>query len=146
MPAKEPRPANHFTLKLGGNEVVGVFREISLGTSETEVIDHKYTDEKGKPSIRRVPGINKAGNITLKRGIDENLKLWQWRQEVIDNGPDAARVDGTIQLLDYKGSPIATYTFLQGWPIKYDGGTFSATSNEIALEVVEIAHEGLKRM
>ena len=56
MPAKEPRPANHFKLILGGNETVGVFREVSLGTSETDVVDHKYVDEQGKPTIRRVPG------------------------------------------------------------------------------------------
>jgi phage tail-like protein len=146
MPAKQPRPANHFKLILGGNETVGVFREVSLGTSETDVVDHKFVDEQGKPSIRRVPGANKAGNITLKRGVDENLKLWEWRKKVIDGGVDAARVDGTIQLIDYLGAPISTYSFKQGWPIKYDAGNLSATSNEVALEVVEIAHEGLERI
>ena len=143
---KEPRPASHFKLVLGGHEAAGVFREVSGLSSETEVIEHKYVDEQGKPNYRRVTGANKTGDITLKRGVDNNLELWKWRQTVIQSGPDAARVDGQIMLLDYDGSVISTYKFLQGWPKKYDGGTLSAASNEVALESVEIAHEGLQRV
>jgi phage tail-like protein len=130
---------------LGGKETAGVFREVSGLSSETEVIEHKYVDEQGKPNYRRVTGANKTGDITLKRGADQNLTLWNWRQQVIDGGPDEARVDGQIMLLDYKGEVLTTWKFLQGWPKKYDGGTFSAASNEVALESVEIAHEGITR-
>jgi phage tail-like protein len=148
MPMKEPRPANHFRLVLAGNEAVGVFREVSIGKSETEVIDHKYVDEQGIPRIRRIPGINKAGNITLKRGVDENKKLWEWRKKVIDKGVEDAstRVDGTITLHDSQGGTIATFAFKQGWPISIDYGTANASGNEVFLESIEIAHEGMERM
>jgi phage tail-like protein len=145
MPAKEPRPATHFRLNIGGHEKVGVFREVSGLESETEVVEHKFVDEQGRDGVRKVPGHTKWSNLTFKRGVDENLELWKWRDEVIKEGPDAARVDGTIELLDYKGTVISTYKFLQGWPIKYSGGTLSATSNEIALEEIQICHEGLER-
>jgi phage tail-like protein len=145
MPKREPRPASHFRLKIGGHEQVGVFREVSGLESETEIVEHKSVDENGNPFVRKVPGHTKWSNLTFKRGVDENLELWKWRDQVIKEGPDAARVDGTIELLDYKGSVISTYKFVQGWPIKYSGGTLNATSNEVALEEIQICHEGLER-
>ena len=57
------------------------------------------------PIIRKVPGALKWSNITLKRGVDESLELWKWRKQVIEEGPDSARVDGYIELLDYNGTP-----------------------------------------
>jgi phage tail-like protein len=146
MPAaKQPRPASHFKLTLGGKESAGVFREISGLDNETDVVEHKYVDEQGKQTVRKVAGSNKWSNLSLKRGVDNDLTLWKWRQQVIDGDLDGARTDGQIQLLDYKGEVISTYKFLQGWPIKYSGGTLSATSNEVALEEIQIAHEGLER-
>jgi phage tail-like protein len=146
MPAKEPRPASHFKLTLGGKESAGVFREISGLDNESDVVEHKFVDEQGFQAVRKVPSATKWSNLALKRGVDENLTLWKWRQQVIEGDVDGARTDGQIQLLDYKGAVISTYKFLQGWPIKYSGGTLSATSNEVALEEIQICHEGLERM
>ena len=145
MAEKEPRPVSRFELKLGGNEQVGVFRECTGMDSETEVTEHKSVDAKGQPFVRKVAGATKWSNITLKRGVDTNKKLWEWRDKVVKEGPDAARVDGTISLLDYDGKPILTYKFLQGWPIKYGGVTLNAAQNEIAMEELQICHEGLTR-
>lgn len=145
MAEKEPRTVSHFELKLGGREVVGVFRECTGMDSETEVTEHKSTDGKGHPQVRKVAGATKWSNITLKRGVDSNRKLWEWRDEVVKGGPDKARVDGTISLLDYDGTPILVYKFLQGWPVKYGGVTLNASSNDVALEEVVICHEGLSR-
>ena len=145
MPAKEPRPVSRFALTLGGNEEVAVFRECTGMDSETEVTEHKSVDAKGQPFVRKVSGATKWSNITLKRGVDTNKKLWDWRQKVVEQGPDAARVDGTIKLLDYDGSAILAYKFLQGWPVKYGGVTLNASSNDIAMEEVVICHEGLSR-
>ena len=145
MAEKEPRTVSHFELKLGGRETVGVFRECTGMDSETEVTESKSTDAKGHPYVRKVAGATKWSNITLKRGVDTNSKLWEWRDEVIKSGPDKARVDGTISLLDYDGKAILTYKFLQGWPVKYGGVTLNASSNDVALEEVVICHEGLSR-
>jgi len=145
MADKEPRPVSHFVLKLGGKEDVGVFRECTAMDSETEVTEHKSTDAKGHPFVRKVAGATKWANITLKRGVDKNTALWKWREQVVNEGPDKARVDGSISLLDYDGQPILTYKFLQGWPVKYGGVTLNASSNDVALEEVVICHEGLSR-
>jgi phage tail-like protein len=145
VPEKEPRTVSHFELKLGGHEAVGVFRECTGMDSETEVTEHKSTDAKGHPYVRKVAGATKWSNITLKRGVDTNRKLWEWRDKVVKSGPDEARIDGTISLLDYDGTAILTYAFKQGWPVKYGGVTLNASSNDVALEEVVICHEGLSR-
>jgi phage tail-like protein len=145
VPDKQPRPSSHFRLNLGGRENVGMFRECSGLDSETDVIEQKSVDANGLPVVRKVPGSTKWSNITLKRGIDENLELWKWRDIVIKEGPESARVDGTIELVDYNGSTIATYAFKEGWPIKYSGSSLNASGNEVALEELHICHEGLER-
>jgi phage tail-like protein len=142
---REPRAASHFRLVFGGHESAGLVREISGLSSETEMVEESVTDERGRPVVRKVPGGTKWGNITLKRGVDSNLELWNWRKQVIEQGPEAARVDGTIELLDVDGRPVATYRFRQGWPSKYMGPSLNAASNEVAIETIEITHEGLER-
>jgi phage tail-like protein len=143
--AKEPRLGSFFRLTLGGKESVGVFREVSGLSSETEVTEERAVDERGQPFVRKIPGARKWGDITLKRGIDSNLDLWKWRQQVEEKGPEDARVDGTIELLDTRGQPVATYKFRQGWPSKYQGPDLKADSNEVPIETIEITHEGLER-
>jgi phage tail-like protein len=143
--AREPRPASHFRLKLGGHESAGLVREISGLSSATELVEESVTDEQGRPFMRKVPGSTKFGNITIKRGVDNNLDLWKWRKQVIDQGPEAVRLDGTIELLDVDFQPVATYTFRQGWPSKYTGPDLNAASTEVAIETIEITHEGLER-
>ena len=146
MPAKQPRPSAYFRLDLAGHESIGSFRECTGLDSETSVIEHKAIDENGRPVVRKVPGETKWSNITLKRGVDESADLWKWRDMVIKEGPDNARTDGSISLIDYNGSTIATWAFHQGWPIKYTGATLNAGSNEVAVEEIQICHEGLQRV
>jgi phage tail-like protein len=144
--AQKPRPTNHFRLQIGGREAIGQFREVSGLDSEQEIIEQKEVDANGNVSIKKVPGNLKYSNVELKRGIDIDKALWEWRYQVETQGPDAARTDCTLELIDYDGSPIATYTLLQAWPSKYTGAAMNAGSNEVAVEAMTICHEGFKRM
>ncbi len=144
--AQKPRPTNHFRLSVGGKEAIGQFREVSGLDSESEVIEHKEVDANGRPAIFKISGNAKWGNVELKRGIDVDKGLYEWRKMVEEKGPDGARTDCTLELLDYDGSPIATYSILQAWPVKYAGVSMNAGSNEIAVEGITLAHEGFKRM
>ena len=85
MPMREPRPASYFRLTLGGHESVGVFKEAAGFDSETEVIEHKSVDENGRPFTRKVAGGIKWSNITLKRGVDESMDIWKWRDTAVLN-------------------------------------------------------------
>ena len=135
MPPKEPRPANFWKVILNGSENAGMFREVSLGKSDTEIIGYKSVDAQGIPYERRVPGINKTGNITLV-------------QKVIDKGVEdpSTRCDATITLHDHQGGTIAAFNVKQAWPASIDYGTMNANGNEIAVEKIELAHEGIARM
>src|SRR3989304_7598781 len=146
MPIKDPRPASFFRLKLSGKEAIGMFREWSGMDSETAVVEQKACGDQGRPFTRKVAGETKWSNLALKRGVDENLELWKWRDTVIKQGPDPARVDGTIELVDISGTAIAVYQFKQGWPIKHSGATLNASTNDVAVEQIDICHEGLERM
>ena len=144
--AQKPRPTNHFRLQIGGREAIGQFREVSGLDSEQEIIEQKEVDANGNVSIKKVPGNLKYSNVELKRGIDVDKSLWEWRYQVETQGPDAARTDCTLELIDYDGSSIATYTLHQAWPSKYTGAAMNAGSNEVAVEAMTICHEGFKRM
>ena len=143
--AQKPRPTNHFRLTLAGKEAVGQFREVSGLDSESEIVEQKEVDAQGNPVVVKVNGNLKWSNIELKRGIDVNKGLWEWRYMVESKGPDAARTDCILELLDYDGSSIATYNIKQAWPSKYTGVSMNANSNEIAVESITICHEGFKR-
>ena len=144
--AQKPRPTNHFRLSLGGKDAIGQFREVSGLDTESEVIEQKEVDANGRPTIIKVSGNPKWSNIGLKRGIDVDKGLYEWRRMVEEKGPDGARTDCTLELLDYDGSAIATYAIQQAWPVKYTGVALNAGSNEIAVEGITLAHEGFKRM
>jgi hypothetical protein len=125
--AQKPRPTNHFRLSIGGKESVGQFREVSGLDTESEIVEQKQVDAQGNPVVVKVNG---------------NLKWSQVEQGKIDE----ARTDCTLELLNYDGSAIATYTIHQAWPSKYTGAAMNAGSNEIAVEAMTICHEGFKRM
>ncbi len=144
--AQKPRPTNHFRLNVGGKEAIGQFREVSGLDTENEIIEQKEVDANGRPVIVKVSGNLKWSNIELKRGIDVEKSLWEWRHQVEQEGPDSARTDCTLELIDYDGSPITTYTIKQAWPSKYTGAAMNAGSNEIAVEGITICHEGFMRM
>jgi phage tail-like protein len=144
--AKKPRPTNHFKLEIGGKQASGQFREVSGLDSEQEIVEEKETDAQGNPVIVKVPGGMKWSNIELKRGVDVDKGLWDWRYQVQNEGPDAARTDCTLTLCDYDGSAIATYNITQAWPSKYTGAAMNAGANEIAVEAITLCHEGFKRM
>jgi phage tail-like protein len=145
MPEILARSRVSVRLTLADRDVGGLFREVSGLDSETEVTEHQEVDERGRPIIRKVPGVTRFSNITLKRGIDENLDLWQWRTQAQQaRREEEAKTDGTIELLDYEGSPIATYNFAQGWPVRY--GVTVAAGDEVPEETIEICVESIERV
>jgi phage tail-like protein len=137
--------AHYFQINLGGAEAAGFFKEVDGIGSENEVVTHTTSDAQGKSMVQKYPGQLKWNNITLKRGVDSNNALWTWRQQVINGQITEARKDGTIQVLDWTGSPIVTYNFVRAWPCRYSAPGLSAGGNEVMVEEIEIAHEGLTR-
>ena len=82
-------------------------------------------------------------DIVLRRGVSQDRELWDWRQAVIQGNVD--RRNGSIVLLDDQRNEVLRWNFRQGWPCKWQGPALNAKTNEVAIETLEIAHEGLER-
>jgi phage tail-like protein len=137
-PRNDPYKAFNFLVEIDGI-AHAVFSEVTGLESETAVIEYRAG---GENVVRKLPGLTKFGNITLKRGITQDAELWNWRKSIVDG--DIDRRNGSIVLLDDQRSPVVRWNFHNGWICKWEGPALSAKSNEVAIETMEIAHEGLE--
>jgi phage tail-like protein len=122
-----------------GAAVKGSFAEVS--GLETEVPAIEYRNGSEANTMRKVPGLVKYTNITLKRGLIGDLAFWNWVLEAV-NGK-VRRTEGAILLLDENRQEVMRWNFKRAWPCKYTGPGLNAKNNEIAMETLEICHEGL---
>lgn len=128
----------NFLLEIDGVVSAG-FTEVSGMTSETDAIE--YREGSDVTHVRKLPGLSKYGNITLKRGFTDNTDLADWRKSVTDGVTQ--RKDGAIILMNEAGEPALRWEFTNGWPVKLEGAALNATANEVAMETVELAIESL---
>src|SRR3954462_15140908 len=96
--AQKPRATNHYRLTVGGKEAAGQFREVTGLDAENEIIEQKEINAQGQPTIVKVPGSQKWSNIELKRGVDIDKGLWEWRYQVGTGGADQGGSDSPLDL------------------------------------------------
>jgi phage tail-like protein len=113
--------------------------ECSGLSSETDVIEYR---EGGDPFVRKLPGLTRYGRIVLRRGLTDNRELWDWRQTVVTG--QIQRRSGVIVLMDDARKEVLRWRFVEGWPAKYEGPVLNGRSSEVAIESIEIEHEGLE--
>jgi phage tail-like protein len=136
----DPYRVYNFLLEIDGI-TRGGFRECSGLDASSDPIAYREGGEG--LTERKLPGMVKYSNITLKRGITDDASLWEWRKTVIDG--KVQRKNGSIILLDDTGEEKLRWNFREGWPTKWTGPSFNATGNEVAIETLEIVHEGLDK-
>jgi len=137
----DPYKSFNFRVEIDGLNQAA-FAEVGGLASETAVIEYRLG---GDPtSVRKLPGLTKYANIVLRRGITQDLELWNWRRTVVDGQPE--RRNGSIILLDDDGTEVARWNFHGGWICKWEGPALNAEGNDVAIETIEIAHEGLERV
>lgn len=127
-------------------QVVGAFRECTGLGSENEVVEYKASGPKGEFVIKKAPGRLKWNNITLKRGITDAMDMWKWRKMVEQGKITEARKNGTITMYNQQGNAIAKWNFTNAWPSKLSGPSANASNNEVAIEELELTHEGYERV
>ncbi len=135
----DPYAQYNFLVEIDGVTRAG-FTEVGGLTTEQDAID--YRDGNETATVRKLPGLRKYSNITLKRGFTQDKELWQWRKTTIDGLTE--RRSGSIVLLDEARNEVLRWNFSEGWIIKWEGPALKATANEIAIESLEIVHEGLE--
>lgn len=145
MTDKDPLISAWFGVDFGDG-VVGAFRECTGLGSENEVVESKASGPDGKYVIKKLPGRMKWNNITLKRGITDAMDMWKWRKMLEEGKVQEARRNGTITMFNTMGEPVARWKFVNAWPSKLTGPSANATNNEVAIEELEIVHEGYERV
>jgi phage tail-like protein len=135
-----PLPVFHFSVKFGTEELG--FSEVAGLTQENQAIEYRDGLFREYSSIK-MPGLRKFNNITLKRGIVKgDNKFFQWLTTVKLNTVE--RKDLTISLLNEEHAPVMVWKVHNSFPVKVEGPQLKATGNEVAIESIEIAHEGLE--
>ncbi len=134
-----PKPVFHFSVEWGGEKVS--FSEVSGLNIESEVIE--YRDGANKEfTPQKMPGLQKFGNITLKRGVfDGDNEFFEWLNTT--NLNTVERRDLIINLLNENHEPVMTWKVKNAFPVKIESPGLNATGNEVAIESLEIAHEGV---
>lgn len=136
-----PLPKFYFKVTLGSQDNTTSFQEVSGLDTETQPIEYRHGDNKLFSTIK-MPGISKSGNVTLKKGIFVNdNKFWIWYDAIEMNLIKRETV--VIELLDEKGGTTMSWTLANAWPTKITGTDMKSDANEVAVESIEIAHEGL---
>jgi phage tail-like protein len=136
--AEYPLPKFHFRVEWGGTDFA--FTEVTGLTKESEVIE--YRDGLSPEFFKiKMPGLQKQGNITCKRGTFKGKnEFHQWMGTISLNKVE--RRDVTISLLNEAHEPVVTWKVKQAWPVKIQSSDLKADGNEVAIETMELAHEG----
>ncbi len=135
----DPYSAFNFLVEIDGVTVAG-FAECSGLNNETDVTDYRNGNED--ITVRKLPGLKKFTNISLKRGFTDSKELWDWRKKVMDGKTE--RKSGSIVLLNEARAEALRWNFREGWPNKLEGPSLNAKSSDTAIETLEIAVEDIQ--
>jgi phage tail-like protein len=134
---KSPYRGFNFQIEIDNTTVAG-FRECSGLTATTDAVD--YREGTDIPlHVRKLTGLRKFTNIVLKRGYTQNKDLWNWYKSVLNGAAD--RRNGAIILQDEDHNPVMRWQFENGFICKWEGPSMNATSNDVAVESLEICPE-----
>lgn len=136
-----PHGKFRYKVEIDGLDAGG-FSEVSGFDASIDVIEYREGDMVQTPM--KIPGLKKYGNITLKQGLADSMVLYEWLTAGVNGAVDRKTI--TITLLDEEEAPAASWQVINAWPTKYTAPDFNATSSEIAIETLEIAHEGMTRV
>jgi phage tail-like protein len=118
----------------------GAFQEVTGLGAQLEVVN--YAEGGRNDSVHQLPLRHSWNRITLKRGVVRDRLLWSWYQTGLADSLGARR-DGAVIVLDTSGLPAMAWAFHGGLAAKWSGPDLHAEQNAIAIESLEIAHEGL---
>jgi phage tail-like protein len=142
MARQDPLRNFRFRVEIDGLQV-GSFAEVVIAPSITDVIEYR---EGAEPSaVRKLPGLTRFGNVTLKRGVTPSLDLFNWHKLVAQGDIANARRTVVIIVADDSGHDIARFVVREAWPVKYDPGDLNARGNEVFIELLELVNEGIER-
>jgi phage tail-like protein len=130
----------NFLVETGGVLAAG-FSEITGMNGEVQAVEYREGRDP-QSNTRKLAGLSKYGNVTLKRGVVLDQDFFKWFKTGIDG--DILRLDISILLLDEQRQEKVRYNLTNAWPVKFMAPDLKAAANEIAVNSLELAHEGLR--
>lgn len=136
----DPLPAFRFEVSVDRGRLTGGFSECGGLQVETETMD--YAEGGENTFVHKLPVRTKQSTIKLKRGVVDRA-MWAWQDDLAHGR--TTRYGGSIRILDESGAPVAEWQFFRAFPVKWTGPELNATQSQVAVESLELAHEGLLR-
>ncbi len=136
-----PHGRFRYKVEIDGLDAGG-FSEVTGFDASIDIMEYREGDMVQTPM--KIPGLKKYGNITLKQGLADSMVLYDWIIAGVNGAVERKTI--TITLLDEEEAPAASWQVINAWPTKYTAPDFNATSSEVAIETLEIAHEGMTRV
>lgn len=137
---QDPFLGYNFAVELDGITRMG-FKDCSGLDSDTAATTYREGTDANLAQ-RKLPGLVSYTNIVLGRGITNDHALWDWRKEVMDGTITRRAI--SIVLRNAKGEEQIRWNVKECWPVKWSGPSFDATSDAVAIEKLELAHEGIE--
>ena len=135
----DPYRGYNFELQID-NVTRGAFSEVGGLTADGDSVDYREGTDL-QSNVRKLMGLRKYANITLKRGYTQDRQLWSWYTNVMNGVPDRRNV--TIVLMNERREPVLRWHAENAWINKIEGPALKASSNDVAMESLELVHEGL---
>jgi phage tail-like protein len=143
MPRHDPLGNYRFRLEIDGLQAAG-FSDVHIGETTVSVIE--YREGSDPAHVRKLPGLTKTGDVTLKRGVTTSLDLANWFHQGVNGQIAGSRRNVAIVVQDEAGADVARFIVSQAWPTKYVTSDLHAQGNEVLIETLELANEGIERV
>lgn len=141
MARNDPLRNFRFVLEIDGINQAG-FSEVSGFDITVEPIDYREGNEETR--VRKLPGMTKYGNVTLKWGLTDSMELYDWTADLV--GGTVERKNVTIIVRDETGADKARWELEGCLPTKFDPSDLNSKGNEVAIDTLELVNEGIRRV
>src|SRR5262245_9232709 len=143
MARNDPLRNFRFRLEIDGLQAAG-FSEVLIGATTVDVVD--YREGTDPPHVRKLSGLTKYGNLTLKHGVTSSLEVFEWFSGISNGQIAGNRRRVVIVVQDESGADQARFVVREAWPAKYAPSDLNAKGNEVMIELLELANEGIERV
>jgi phage tail-like protein len=141
-------PLRNFRYRLEIDSITQAgFSEVAIAETTIDAVD--YREGTDPPHVRKLSGLAKYGNITLKWGLTiggSALDLFRWHADVSAGQIKEKRKKVVIVVQDEAGADSARFVVTDAWPVKYDISDLNAKGKEVMIELLELANEGIERV
>ncbi|MER7789718.1 phage tail protein [Streptomyces sp. NPDC097640] len=134
--------SHNFGLQIDG-VMVEYLKKVEVLSFQQDVIEYQQVSATGQPKVSKMPGVQKAGECTVVRGMTHSSAFTEWIKESIEGRMSTARKNATILVMDPESNPVKRYNLRNAWCCKIDASSVEAGAASALTETVTITYEEL---